>query len=103
MLQFQDKNSYVQNLCSQVLEKCWTRSLNGSCRFAVNVPLYLLARCLCPIGKLKDVSRLNDIKEMLALIDFQCSSSSSLVSLLTSAASNQMFFKNRQVELFLKC
>ena len=97
LLQFSDKNIFVQNCCSEVLEKCWNKNLPEKDVVAVNVPPYLLARALCPIGKAHDVLRLNEVKEMLALIDFQCLSSASLISLLCKAASNDLFLRNKQV------
>ena len=44
---------------------------------------------------MSDVSRLATIKEMLELIDFQCPSAGSLISLLCNAATNELFFKNK--------
>ena len=97
LLQFSDRNIFIQNCCCEILEKCWNRNLPGKEVAAVNVPPYLLARALCPIGKADDISRLNMVKDMLALIDFQCISSASLISLLCKAASDDLFLRNKQV------
>ena len=90
---------FIQNCCCQVLEKYWKMNLHSKNTAAVNVIPYLLARALCPIGKTQDVIRLCEVKEMLELIDFQCLSSASLVSLLCKAASSEVFLKNKQVNL----
>ena len=101
LLQFSDNNSFVQNHSSEVLEKCWRLRISGSDKFAVNVPPYLLARALCPIGKQADIMRLKDIKEMLSLINFGCESSACLTGLLCAAASSALFLKSNDGIEFL--
>ncbi|KAL5261419.1 hypothetical protein ACHWQZ_G007199 [Mnemiopsis leidyi] len=100
-LLFSDQNMFIQNCCSQLLEKCWKMNLPSKNKVAVNVLPYLLARALCPIGKTQDVIRLCEVKEMLELIDFQCLTSASLISLLCKAASSEVFLKNKQGIEFL--
>lgn len=73
------------------------KGLPSKDRYTVNISSYLLARIFCPLGKIDDVERLNTIKESLELVDFQCESCISLLSLLCNVCTAQVILKSPQV------
>ena len=51
LLEFSEKDSYIQNYCCSVLEQYWLQDLPDKDFLAVYVPAYLLARMGCSMGK----------------------------------------------------